>query len=71
MDNDPMSRHILYIYSLNDIFQLVNKPIRSNNILNLLFVKESYNFVTCAIMPELIASGHEYIQITFSYNKCN
>ena len=53
----------------NDLCHLVNKPTRSNIILDLVFVKESNDLVKCDIMPKLIASDHELL-ITFSYNEC-
>ena len=54
----------------NDLYQLVNKPTRSNNILDLVFVKDSDDLVKCDIMPKLTASDHECLQITLSYNEC-
>ena len=54
----------------NDLCQLVNKPTRSNNILDLAFVKESDDLVKCDIMPKLIASVDECLQISFLCNEC-
>ena len=54
----------------NDLCKLVNKLTRNNNILDLVFVKECDDLVKCDIMPKSVASDHECLQITLSYNEC-
>ena len=53
----------------NSCCQLVYKPTCENNIIGLIFFKESDDLVKCGIIPKLIASDHECLQITISYNE--
>ena len=55
----------------NSRCQLAYKPTRENNALCLIFVKESDDLVKCGIIPKLIASDHDCLQITISYNECD
>ena len=54
----------------NNLHQLVTKPTRENNILDLVFVRDNDDSVQVSIIPQLIASDHECLHILCEYNIC-